>query len=203
MYKPLSTNHTFSLQSIPINFCPVCTLRCTCSKCSRKLEDVAAKLKAECQVQDVSAESVVMDTLYELCSVNLKDGSKTKPGDGGIGKKKQEKKRKRSSTKAKIDMDSARGEGGGVGSKRIRSPGLYEVDNADRPRLSTARSTRSSPSATDNDFSVADGRPTKRSRVESNVNPRTGVLKVPPTEFPTEVGVLRWNRRNLALFCFF
>jgi hypothetical protein len=144
-----------------------------------------------------------MDTLYEMCSVNLKDGSEPKPVDDGIGKKKQEikqeKKRKRSSTKAMIDTNSARGEGG-EGSKRMRSLGLNEVDNADRPPLSTARSTRSSPSATENDSSMIDGRPTKRSRVESNANPRTGVLKVPPTEFPTEVGVLRGEILHSFLF---
>ena len=135
-----------------------------------------------------------MDCLYELCSgERFKDDSAT---SGSIGKMKQEKKRKRSSTKANIDMDSARGKGGGNGgrgggSKKIPSPELYDVDIAERPRLSTARSTRSSPSAMNNDSSAADERPTKRSRMENNPIPRTGVLKVPPTDFPTEVGLLR------------
>ena len=53
-------------------------------------------------------------------------------------------------------------------------------DGADRLRLSTSRSMRSSPSAVDE-------KPSKRRRAEKIANPRTGVLKVPPSAFSREV----------------
>jgi hypothetical protein len=152
-------------------------------------------------------EAVVMDELYELCSEKLKGDLETKPkssppsgaGDGnrGVVKKKLEKKKKKkgSGTKARIDEGSGQaarstspaaggGGDGGKGSKRSRSP---DNDGADRPRLSTSRSMRSSPSATDNDSSAVDEKPSKRRRAEKIANPRTGVLKVPPSAFPREI----------------
>jgi hypothetical protein len=66
---------------------------------------------------------------------------------------------------------------GGIGSKRSRSP---DNDGADRLRLSTSRSMRSSPSAVDE-------KPSKRRRAEKIANPRAGVLKVPPSAFPREI----------------
>ncbi len=148
-----------------------------------------------------------MDGLYELCSEKLKDDRETKPkssspagvggGNGGVVKKKHGKKKKGSDTKARIDEDSGHaarstrpaaggggGGDGGRGSKRSRSP---DNDGAGRPRLLTSRSTRSSPSATDHDSSAVDEKPQKRRRTEMTANPRTGVLKVPPSAFPREV----------------
>ena len=149
-----------------------------------------------------------MDELYELCSEKLKDDRDTKPkssspagaGDGnrGVVKKKLEKKKKKGlGTKARIDEGSGQaakgtwpaaggggGGDGGIGSKRSRSP---DNDGADRSRLSTSRSMRSSPSATDNDSFAVDEKFSKRRRAEKIANPRIGVLKVPPSAFPREV----------------
>jgi hypothetical protein len=97
-------------------------------------------LKAECHRQNVSAEDVAMDGLYELCSDYLRD-DRDGGGYGGVGRKKHEKKKKGLSAKAKIDQVSgqaARGTGpavgGGGGPKLIRSPLSHDVDGADRPR---------------------------------------------------------------------
>jgi hypothetical protein len=155
---------------VPINYCPVCTLRCTCSKCSRRLEDVAAAMKRECKQQNCSsAEDVVMDNLHELCSAELKLFA---GGSAGIVKKKNETKKKKVS-RPKIEADDW------GPPKNRRSFGSYDGDGTDSPRHSTFRSMRSSPSMDESDR----GRPTKKKKVLEGKK----VLKIPPAAFPREL----------------
>ena len=126
-----------------------------------------------------------MDDLLEMCCSKQKyDKSSSSPMLSSGTKK---KKKKAAVRKVKIDDDdddlfdgpspSSRG-----GLKRGRS---YDDDfDAGEyvPRQSTSRSTRSSPSMTDE----ADARPKKKRKVEP-AKPAVSVLKVPPSAFPKEL----------------
>jgi len=141
------------------------------------------------------------DAIHRYATLHLgwagEGSSKSSPATLVLATAHENKKRKQdhalpldasSSKKTCEAMPLAAGGGdggdGGIGSKRSRSP---DNDGADCLRLSTSRSMRSSPSATDNDSSAVDEKPSKRRRAEKIANPRTGVLKVPPLAFPREV----------------
>ncbi|KAL7535634.1 hypothetical protein ACHAXR_006622 [Thalassiosira sp. AJA248-18] len=162
---------------IPIDYCPVCTLHCTCAKCTRRLENVAAKMKSECKNQNCTAGEVVMNNLFDLCSSKLKGDRDTKP---------KEKKEKKAPKNVKIE-DAAEGgavpvDGGGGGKKQKKRRRSNEDEAASfGPRQSINRSTRSSPSM----MNDPDARPKKKKKFEPAV-PKP-VLKVPPSEFPTEM----------------
>jgi len=164
---------------IPIDYCPVCTLYCTCAKCTRRLEDVAGKMKIECQKQNCTVHEVVMDNMFELCSSKLKGDreSKLKASSGASA---SNNKKKGSSKKVTIEDGSLAETAGGGGMKRGRSD---EEDYAGYvPRQSTSRSTRSSPPMADE---PSDTRPKKKKKLEPAVP--VPVLKVPPSEFPKEM----------------
>lgn len=155
-----------SLQNLPINYCPVCTLHCTCSECKRRLKGVASKMKAVCQKQCCEVGDVVMDGLYDLCSSKLAgEKNKSKPPSstkkGGSAKKKSD------------------GEGG---TKRRRSE---EGESEFGPRQSISRSTRSSPL-----LDESDARSKKKQRLSISA-PGKPVLKVRPQDFPKEMFVAK------------
>lgn len=75
-----------SLQRLPVDCCPVCTLQCACAKCARRLRYVAGVLETECQAQRCGVAEVVFDDLYELCRAKkLKEDA---GGDAGAGGRK-------------------------------------------------------------------------------------------------------------------
>jgi len=79
--------------SLPIDYCPVCTLHCTCSRCIRRLETLAGKLEEQCNKQQCGPGEVVMEGLTQLCADGSRHGitnNKKKSKD------KQDKKRRRS-----------------------------------------------------------------------------------------------------------
>lgn len=171
--------------NVPIDYCPVCTLNCTCAKCTRRLEDVSAKLKAECTSQQCGVEDVVMDNLFDLCSLKLaNDRSKLKASSGGGNST----KKKGSSKKVKIDENANEllGEGAAAGGGSKRGRPNDDEDDAYVPRPSTSRSTRSSPSSMADDASP-DGRPKKKKKVEKVSAAPVHVLKVNPKAFPLEM----------------
>jgi len=179
---------------VPIDYCPVCCLFCTCAKCTRRLEDVAGKLKTQCEKQNCGVDAVVMDNLYDLCSNKLKGDRDTKPkaassrassggdGTGGASSK------KKSSKKVKIDVNAtlldvaARGLTGG-GSKRGRSSDAGDNEDTYIPRQSTSRSTRSSP--IEPPLPSTSSGPKKKRKFEPAAF--VPVLKIPPSEFPKEM----------------
>lgn len=160
---------------IPINYCPVCTLNCTCAKCIRRLENVAKKMNSDCQQQNVGVEDVVMDNLFELCSAkNLRPGTlePTNSPDRAANSK------KKGSSKKKGNPDGGGSKHGGT--KRGRS--FDEDGNASGgyvPRLSTSRS-REGP-----EFGF-DEAPKKKRKLDP-VAPRKHVLKILPLELPNEM----------------
>lgn len=130
-----------------------------------------------------------MEGLHELCSAELKTNKKSFPGGGGggggvssgIGEKKNQKKKKQGLS-GKVVSDQDWGP-----PKKNRSFGSHDGDGTDRPRQSTSRSTRSSPSMADYDSSgAADEKPSKKRKVEKIAGPLL-VLKVPPAAFPKEL----------------
>ena len=79
--------------SLPVDYCPVCTLHCTCSRCIRRLETMAGKLEEECNRQQCEPSEVVMEGLTQLCA----DGTRHAVGNTKKkSKEKKEKKRRRS-----------------------------------------------------------------------------------------------------------
>lgn len=64
-------NSTSSLSaSVPViarlDFCPVCSLDCSCAACTRRLENASEKMDAECKNQGVGVTQVVTDDLFGL-----------------------------------------------------------------------------------------------------------------------------------------
>jgi len=184
--------------NLPIDYCPVCTLHCTCAKCTRRLEGVAKKLKDTCQVQNVGVEEVVMDDLFTLCSSKLAGGG---GGGGGSSRKKGSSKKegsgkKEGSTKKVMIDESASatlaaggaGAKGGGSAKRSR----LEAEGKDEdPLQPSSRSMRSSPSAKEVSSasataSASEPRPKKKRKAEKQAPP-VQVLKVRPSEFPKEM----------------
>ena len=79
--------------SLPVDYCPVCTLHCTCSRCIRRLETLAGKLEEECNRQQCEPSEVVMEGLTQLCADGSRHGvANTKKKS----KEKKDKKRRRS-----------------------------------------------------------------------------------------------------------
>ena len=148
----------------------MCTLNCTCAKCIRRLEDVARKMKSECESQNVGVEEVEMDNLYDLCSAkNLRAGllsptepRKAAPASGNM------KKKKKGSSKRKFEAEGD----DYLETKRGRS---FDEDGY-IPRLSTSRSRSDA---------MLEELPKKKRKLEI-VAPKP-VLKVPPAEFPKEM----------------
>eukprot|EP00804_Cyclotella_cryptica_P013435 CCRYP_005173-RB/>CCRYP_005173-RB protein AED:0.11 eAED:0.11 QI:59/1/1/1/0.5/0.4/5/2459/1160 len=148
--------------SLPIDHCPVCTLQCTCSKCTRLLDEVTSKLKTACEEQNCPPDQVVMPRLLEFCSAKLTSTPKmaVEPKGtpfGGVLKKKMN--------------DPAKS----GGSKRSRS----------KDATGDAHSTRSSPLMGESSDSA---RPQKKRKVDRQPSTKTPVkvLRVNPTEFPKE-----------------
>ena len=75
--------------NMPIDYCPVCTLHCTCSRCVRRLETLSTKVEEQCEKQQCGPSEVVMDELTQLCA----DG--TRHGIGNTKKKSKDKEKKR------------------------------------------------------------------------------------------------------------
>jgi len=156
--------------NIPVDFCPICTLTCTCAKCTRRLEDVSRKMKIACQAQNCGPEEVVMENLYDLCSTKLKvvcdkTGNAKKKGSG-----------------RKVRIEDSSPAAAVTGGKRGRSD--EEGGSAQLPRQSTSRSTRSSPPTEDTNDDTASRR---KKRKTSEPAVPVPVLKVPPSDFPKEM----------------
>lgn len=153
-YDPKNPEH-------PIDYCPVCTLQCTCSKCTRRLETVKDKLKAACDDQggcrpvDVNMRNGVLI----LCNAKLtsvpKNRVERKPTPHGGGSFRD----------------------AGVASKK------KDLKGGDRKR-SRSRG------GDDSELVMSSGeRPAKKMRRQSSLlmKPKTKVLKLNPTEFPREL----------------
>lgn len=68
-------------RNIPLflNYCPVCSVNCTCSKCRRKAGIVAADLKRACQVQRKKPSEVVFDDVLIKCLAAKMNKRKARP----------------------------------------------------------------------------------------------------------------------------
>ena len=158
-YDPKNPEH-------PIDYCPVCTLQCTCSKCTRRLETVKDKLKAACDDQDGCrpVDVNMRNGVLILCNAKLtsvpKNRVERKPTPHGGGSFRDAGVASGSSSKPKKDLK-------GGDRKRSRSRG-----------------------GDDSELVMSSGeRPTKKMRRQSSssMKPKTKVLKVNPTEFPKEI----------------
>ena len=159
---------------------------CTCSKCSRRLEDVSGLLKKESQKQNVGPKETVMDNLYDLCSFKLRHDVNVlaMPSTSSASGTQRSNKSKGSSKKTKSEQKKeSKGEGKNA-KRRHSSESVVSADFADDDgqRKTSSRSMRSSPSSD----AVFDERPPKKRKFE---NPTTfvSVLKVPPSAFPKEM----------------
>lgn len=151
-YDPSNTQH-------PIDYCPICTLHCTCGKCVRRLETVGAKLKAECELQGCSPEDVVMRAgVLSLCNAKIT-----------------------STPSSKVER-KATPHGGG--SFRSSTGGSSKKDTGkDKERKRSRSKVEDSSESTDG------ARPAKKfRRMSSSIKPIAKVVaKVNPTEFPREI----------------
>jgi len=50
-----------------LNYCPICSLHCTCSKCNRKLQSVARAFKSECKTQGTKVGDTKFNDVLERC----------------------------------------------------------------------------------------------------------------------------------------
>ena len=62
-----------------LNYCPVCSVNCTCSKCRRKANIVAADLKRACQVQRKKPSEVLFGDILNRCLTAKKGKIKARP----------------------------------------------------------------------------------------------------------------------------
>lgn len=159
---------------------------CTCSKCSRRLEDVSGLLKKESQKQNVGPKETVMDNLYDLCSFKLRHDVNVSaiPSTSSASGTQRSNKSKGSSKKTKSEQKKeSKGEGKNA-KRRHSSESVVSADFADDDgqRKTSSRSMRSSPSSD----AVFDERPPKKRKLE-NPTAFVSVLKVPPSAFPKEM----------------
>lgn len=66
-----------SVDKSPVRFdyCPICSLNCSCSACARKASNVARQLKKVCEQQNKSASQAIFDNVLERCLKASKNGT--------------------------------------------------------------------------------------------------------------------------------
>jgi Bromodomain len=78
-----------SSASLQLDYCPVCSLACTCIECVTKLDATAIDFKSKCQEQEVTPENTTFVDLLGHCrKLQVHNGGDKKPQSKGIKWKK-------------------------------------------------------------------------------------------------------------------
>jgi hypothetical protein len=121
-----------------LDFCPICSLSCLCSKCCRKLDEVSGHFMRLCQNQGVTenpAECTV-DNILELCSGMIRASSipKATAPSNSSNRSKPEKKKKKLPEPVVVAVEDLTSHGSTRAQRKQPQPSRQQTKNSGSPR---------------------------------------------------------------------